>query len=31
MCDMVEVPAEESERSEKMEREGVALKEEGVM
>ena len=31
MCDMVEVPAEVSERSEKMEREGVALKEEGVI
>ena len=31
MCDMVEVPAEVSERSEKMEREGVPLKEEGVM
>lgn len=31
MWDMVEVPAELSERSEKMEREGVALKEDGVM
>ena len=31
MCDIVDVPTEVSERSEKMEREGVPLKEEGVI
>ena len=31
MCDIVDVPAEVSESSEKMEREGVPLKEEGVI